>query len=95
MSLKDKLKIKIEMIEAGIVPALSPSEFDSMFKTMSENDKRVAKRKFRKVWKKALKDNPDYSDLLTNGKGETPTKVQMLNRPNIVIREIKKKLDSD
>ena len=94
MSLKNRLKIKIQMIEAGIVPALSSSEFDNMFKTMSENDKRVAKRKFRKVWKKALRDNPDLSDLLTSGKGETPTKAQMLNRPNLVISEIKKKLDS-
>ena len=52
------IKAKIEMINMGILPALTGRDLIEMRLTMSESEKRTASRKFRKQWKKVLKNNP-------------------------------------
>ena len=55
--LTDKMKAniilaKIKMIEDGILPAITSRELSKMLSGMPNKEKRIAQRKFRKVWRK-------------------------------------------
>ena len=43
---------KINMIEDGILPAITARELLKMLSDMPNKDKRIAQRKFRKIWRK-------------------------------------------
>jgi len=82
-----KFKARLEMIDSGIVPALKGSELKTMFESMNSCEKRLAKRKFRKLWKKILncknKQQKDYWSKLVVSKGK-PTSVQLMWRATMV-----------
>ena len=66
--MNDKVVIaKIKMLQAGIVPAMTGKQLQDMFESMSEEEKRLAKRKFRKVWRKLARKNSDVSSVLQLG----------------------------
>ena len=78
------------MIQQGIVPALSPDELISMFESMSHKDRKIAKRKFRKLWRKFAKKNPDYVFALGYG-NSNPSKTNIKNRIGVVKSQFLKK----
>jgi len=85
--ISNKIKAKIKMIEMGIVPAFTGHELTKMLDTLSNNERRIAKRKFRKAWRKILKNNPQDSDRLISNNG-IPTNHHLRNRACIVISSI-------
>ena len=58
------LKAKIQMLDMGIVPAMTGKELTSMLSSLSPEDRKIAKRKFRKQWRKLLKKNPDLRQII-------------------------------
>ena len=89
------IKIKIKMIEMGIAPALSGKELNEMFSSMSEDERRTSKRKFRKVWRRLLKDNRDWEDILVSEKSSHPDEVQLRNRACFVTSKIIDKIKTN
>ena len=84
-----KTKAKIKMIEIGIVPALTGSDLKDMLSSMTNEEKRTAKRKFRKLWRKIAKSNTNYSYLLNSeSKGVTPDEHTLKMRAKIVVGSI-------
>ena len=73
------------MIDSGIVPALTGDELSSMLDSLSPDEKRRAKRKFRKLWRKLLKKEPSLEELMFEKKGSSPTKIQKRNRAVLVL----------
>ena len=63
MSLKKPL-IQIKMIEKGIAPALTGRELTEMLDSLSEKDRRIVKRKFRKMWRKIAKKEKSLSYIM-------------------------------
>jgi len=61
-----------------------------MFESMSYKDRKIAKRKFRKLWRKFAKKNPDYVFALGYG-NKNPSKINIKNRISVVKREFLKK----
>jgi hypothetical protein len=77
------------MIELGLVPAFTGNELRKMLDSLDESESRKTKRKFRKMWKKLLKSNPELRDsLTTNEKGSDPSKSLKRNRSVIVTSRI-------
>ena len=66
--MKDKLLVELRMLEAGIVPPASGSGIEPMLQQLSAADRRTARRKFRKLWRKAcrhfseLEPDAEWSD---------------------------------
>ena len=85
--ISNKIKAKVKMIEMGIVPAFTGHELTKMLDTLSEDERRIAKRKFRKVWRKILKNHPQDSDRLISDSGK-PTSYHLRNRACMVISSI-------
>jgi len=81
---------KIKMIELGIVPALNGFELNAQLESLSDDDRRIVKRKFRKVWRKIRKSDPSFSYLMGDKKGVTPTRSQKRNRTAVVVAKIVK-----
>ncbi len=89
-----KTKAKIKMIEMGIIPALSGLELREMFSSMTDEERRVAKRKFRKLWRKIAKTNSKYSYLLNEKtKGQIPDDYSLKRRAKMVITKVLNDLD--
>jgi len=82
-----KIRAKIKMIEMGIIPAFTGYELITMLGSLNEEEKRIAKRKFRKTWKKLLKRNPKITDYLISESG-TPEEKHLRNRSCMVISSI-------
>tara|TARA_Y100001963_G_C6793075_1_gene456758 strand:+ start:2950 stop:3225 length:276 start_codon:yes stop_codon:yes gene_type:complete len=72
-----ELIAKFKMIESGIVPAFTGKDLTAMLSSLSDNEKRKAKRKFRKLWRKILKKNPDIEHLLVS---------EDINEPDVAIK---------
>jgi len=81
------IKARIKMIEIGIAPAITAFELSHMLESMSIDDRRKAKRKFRKIWKKIEKKNPDIKGFLMNS-SELSDKAKKRNRCVIVTKSI-------
>ena len=75
----------------GIVPASNGLDFLEMLESMSDKEKRVAKRKFRKAWRRFVKNNPEYEKCLGFG-NENPTQTEMRNRVHMIKIEIMKSI---
>ena len=76
------------MVELGLAPeSTSGKKLRSMLKTLSEDERRKAKRKFRKVWKKILKSDPDLASSMGAGKDQ-PSGRNMRSRRAWVRRKI-------
>jgi len=82
-----KIRAKIRMIEMGIIPAFTGYELITMLNSLNEKERRVAKRKFRKTWKKLLKNNPKITDHLMPESG-MPEEKHLRNRSCMVISSI-------
>ena len=95
MSQKAKtLLIRSKMIELGIVPAIKGQELKEMLGSLSKEERRKAKRKFRKLWKKMLKKNPDISSMLIPEPGKKVSKDHIRHRSVYLVSEIKREIDN-
>ena len=74
---------KMKMVESGIAPAMTGDQLTKMLDSMTENDKRTAKRKFRKLWRKEVKNDSSLCELLGFGENNT-TKAQLRHRSSII-----------
>ena len=72
------------MLEDGIVPAFTGYELQKMLLSLSEEDRIKAKRKFRKIWKKILKRNPELKELFLS-ESENPSRSNKRNRSVYVV----------
>ena len=79
------ISAKFKMIEDGIVPAFTGYELEKMLLSLPYKDRVKAKRKFRKIWKKILKKNPDLKDLFLPEDSDNPTKSNKRNRSVYVV----------
>ena len=86
---KKIISSKIEMIKNGIVPAFNGHELVEMLESMTYEDRKIAKRKFRKLWRKFVKSNPEYAHILGYG-NKNPSKANMKNRIAAVKKEFLK-----
>ena len=77
------------MINMGIVPAMTGNQLTAMLKSMSPEERRLAKRKFRKVWRKFAKSDKKAADFMGLGNLK-PSKDQKRNRSAIISIEIVK-----
>lgn len=90
----DRIMINTVMMEEGIVPILDPSlDMRRALSTLSPEDARKAKRKFRKMWRKALKqivaDGKSSYRNVTLGKGKkVPSKAERLQRKQVVLNKL-------
>jgi len=67
-SISKKTKAKVKMIEMGIVPAFTGRELKEMLESLSPEERRFAKRKFRKRWRKLVNKDFTLKDILmSNG----------------------------
>tara|TARA_R110001583_G_scaffold16272_16_gene66771 strand:- start:8030 stop:8281 length:252 start_codon:yes stop_codon:yes gene_type:complete len=82
------------MIEMGILPASSRNELRNMMLTLSQDDQIKSKRKFRKMWKRALKRNPEFEHLMVPENNGKVTSYYTSNRLSIVCLDINKKLET-
>ncbi len=78
-----KTKAKMKMIDLGIIPALSGEELVTMMSSLTKEEQRLAKRKFRKVWRKISKSNKDFN-YLREEKGKIPDENTLKNRSRMV-----------
>tara|TARA_B100000214_G_C23960776_1_gene625134 strand:- start:1564 stop:1845 length:282 start_codon:yes stop_codon:yes gene_type:complete len=91
MNLKVALA-RIKMIEMGIIPALTGTELKLMIESLPENEQKIAKRKFRKIWRKIRKSDPDLARLMGDEKMSHPTISQKRNRSVMVVSSIVKSI---
>jgi hypothetical protein len=63
-SISRKTKAKVKMIDMGIVPAFTGKELVEMLESLPSNEKRIAKRKFRKAWRKIAKNDTNMREIL-------------------------------
>lgn len=84
------LVAKMKMIEAGIIPATNGVELSKMLESLSPEERRIAKRKFRKIWKKMAQKDSNLKDLMECKEGTHPNKHQKRNRSSIVFNKFVK-----
>ena len=94
--------IFLEYLQSGLIPVNgfwpeSISEFEKLLSSLSVEDRRVANRKFRKIFRKiskryvADKNKPTAGWKKVYGVGDArPTKAQLRNRRRLVHEEISK-----
>jgi len=79
--MNDKILIaKLKMIEAGVVPALTGQDLMNMLRSLPSCERKRAKRKFRKQWRKIMKNEPHTTDIFMKAKGADPEKHHKRNR---------------
>ena len=75
-----KVLIDIKMIEMGIAPeSSSGKKLRKMLDSLPPEERRKAKRKFRKLWRKITKDDPDMRVSCGAGR-KKPNSTHMRNR---------------
>ena len=91
MSIVKKTKVKIKMLELGLVPAFTGSELVEMLESLTDEQRVVAKRKFRKQWRKLLKSgmrgNAHMYDIFDPNES-CPGRAKKRNRACMVISKI-------
>jgi mRNA-degrading endonuclease RelE of RelBE toxin-antitoxin system len=89
----NSIAAKIKMLDMGIAPAFSSKELKEMLDSLPENERNKVKRKFRKIWRKLLKDEDEsLKSLIFTKNGEDPTDSQKRNRSVLVIQRILKNI---
>jgi len=81
------------MIELGIIPAVTRSDFYTMVHSLCEDDRRKLNRKFRKVWRKIAKTDPTMAKFLGLGIRD-PEPKHVKRRLAIVVSRISNLIDS-
>ena len=76
------------MIELGIAPAFTGKELTEMLSSMSDEERRVSQRKFRKVWRKLLKDNKVKKSSILPVDTCVPDEIHLKNRAFLVTNRI-------
>ena len=89
-----KILIDMLMIESGIVPSSSSGSVKKMLDTLSEEDRRKAKRKFRKHWRNICKNDPSLKYSMGFGESK-PTLTQMGNRRAWVRKMMSEKITKE
>ena len=89
-SFSNKTKAKVKMIEMGIVPAFTGREVKEMLESLGIEDRKVAKRKFRKAWRNIAKRDKTLQNLLLSD--NSPDKATLRNRSCWVVSEIIKEV---
>jgi len=90
-----KILIDLRMIELGLAPeSASGKKLRKLLSTIPEEDRRRSKRKFRKMWKKIYRSEPELASSLGAGK-EKPSGNNMRNRRAWVRRKIRMKIDQE
>lgn len=90
----DRIMINTVMMEEGIVPIFDPSlDMRRALAALSPEEARKAKRKFRKLWRKALKkenaDGKSVYKVAMLGKGKkVPSKAERLRRKQAVLNKL-------
>ena len=82
------LKHEIIELASNILAQSAPQaalKLTEMMNSMSPSERRISKRKFRKIWKKILKKDPDMKDLFLPKEGIHPTNREKRNRAVYVI----------
>jgi len=79
---------KLKMLEMGVVPAFTGHELIEMLSSMDPEARRISKRKFRKQWRKIMRQEPHLAKILTSGHGQNPNKAHKRNRACIYIARI-------
>ena len=80
---------KMKMLELGIVPAFTGNDLSEMLSSLSDKERRKVTRKFRKVWRKMLKEEDESMlDLIFTKSGSSPTISQKRNRSVLVLQKI-------
>ena len=75
-----KILIDLRMIELGIAPeSSSGKKLRLMLDGLEEDDSRRLRRKFRKIWRKIVKSDPDLAKSLGLGL-KKPSSLHMRNR---------------
>lgn len=83
-----KVLIDIKMIEVGIAPeSSSGTRLREMLESLPQEDRRKAKRKFRKAWRKISKQDRNIAHSCGAGSRD-PSPIQKRNRRGWVRRKI-------
>ena len=75
MAHEKEILVKIKMLDSGILPARNRREMIDMMSKLSDSEKRVFKRKFRKIWKKLSKSD-DFLSFYCKP-SESPKKIDI------------------
>lgn len=96
----ERALLQIYFLEKGVIPFELPSvDIDCKGGGLTLEERRVANRKFRKLWRKILKMNLEnvperskqsYIDRRTPGHGKQPTEVHKNARKAMVLKEAMK-----
>ena len=88
------IEAKIKMLEMGIAPAFTSRELREMLESLPVEERKKVKRKFRKIWRKLLKDEDDsVKNLVFTESGKNPTESQKRNRSVLVLQKIIKSVE--
>ena len=79
---------KINMIDEGLIPSFTANELITMLNSLTPEQQRITKRKFRKKWRKVLKKNPSlYAFFVPDIDVETNRRHHIRNR-SITVAQI-------
>ena len=79
--------IQFNMLELGIIPAVTKHELYEMLESLSDEERLKLNRKFRKVWRKIAKSDPEMAKYLGLGK-KNPGAYYVKRRSSIVVYRI-------
>ena len=88
---RKKILIDMKMIDMGIAPESSGHKLNKMLMSLSPEERRRVKRKFRKIWKKMCKEDPEISESVGLGTRK-PTDNHKRNRRAWVRRKVSQKI---
>ena len=80
---------KIKMIKMGLVPAMTGRQLSEMLESMTPEERRISKRKFRKVWRNFAESDKKAAEFMGLGSAK-PTIDQKRNRSTIISVEMVK-----
>ncbi len=89
---RSTIKAKIQMLNMGIVPAMTGRELTKMLNSLSLEDRIKAKRKFRKQWRKLLKKDSNLKEILQPEISTKPSRSQLRSRSVFLISDIMKNI---
>jgi hypothetical protein len=72
----EKILAKMAMIDNGILPAATGRELRDMLESLSKEDQRKFKRKFRKIWRKAARSDNKAAEILRLGEKDPTSQLK-------------------
>lgn len=87
----EELFLSMKIAELGIIPETATAEeFNALMETLTPEQRKSAKRKFRKLWRKSRKDLVNLSS-----KEKRPTKNIKRRRRSRVFSDLRKKVRTE